>query len=162
MKICKLCKLEKESCCFYKNATTKDKLHSYCKTCHNQKTKNKYIENYEVRRKQLSSYYYSNHETEKEARRNHYRKNKEKYLLAFYKRQSKIKQATPVWLTEIETCEILKFYSDSAYLSETTGIKHHVDHIVPLQGKNVCGLNVPWNLQVLTASDNLKKSNKHE
>lgn len=59
-------------------------------------------------------------------------------------------QATPSWVNKKELEEI--------YLNCPVGFE--VDHIIPLRGKNVCGLHVPWNLQYLTKAENLKKSNK--
>lgn len=68
-------------------------------------------------------------------------------------------QATPKWLTSEQLKEIELIYKKSKELTTTTGIKHNVDHIVPLKGKTICGLHVPWNLRIVTEKENLKKSN---
>lgn len=74
--------------------------------------------------------------------------------------KSKKLSATPLWLDAIQLAQIEEFYDIAVCRTMQTGVQHHVDHIIPLQGNGVSGLHVPWNLQVLTAFENISKKNK--
>lgn len=87
-------------------------------------------------------------------------KNKHKANATEAKRRAAKLNATPAWLTAEHLAQIDALYADAVSLSEKTGVKYHVDHIIPLQGEMVSGLHVPWNLQVIPAFDNLSKHNK--
>lgn len=80
------------------------------------------------------------------------------YLTTLYKKH--VKRATPSWLTEAQLEEIAYFYYIAKEAKLTSGEVYHVDHIIPLRGELVCGLHVPWNLQVLPADVNIRKSNR--
>jgi len=51
-------------------------------------------------------------------------------------------------------------YLIASLRTKTTGVKHHVDHIIPLKGKSVCGFHSWNNIRVIPASENISKSNK--
>lgn len=74
-------------------------------------------------------------------------------------RASKL-QATPKWLTDYQKEGILVHYQTASALTDLFGIQMDVDHIIPLRGKNVSGLHVPWNLCILAHKANQLKSNK--
>jgi hypothetical protein len=69
----------------------------------------------------------------------------------------RMENATPHWLTAIHHAQMQEFYEIALARTTQTGVLHHVDHIHPLRGNNFHGLHVPWNLQVLTRSENLRK-----
>ena len=94
---------------------------------------------------------------------NHRKENPGKINAWNAKRRAQKLKATPKWLTKEDYKIIAGFYIEAAKLTKETDISHHVDHIVPLQGKNVSGLHVPWNLQILPGpgpNGNLSKGNR--
>jgi 5-methylcytosine-specific restriction endonuclease McrA len=93
-------------------------------------------------------------------KKNHKVANPDMYKELVSLRRRRFRQATPKWLTAEQRMEIRLKYRLAIELSRATGIRHAVDHIVPLQGEEVCGLHVPWNLQVIPQEENLKKYNK--
>lgn len=77
------------------------------------------------------------------------------------RRRNALRIATPPWLTSSDRAAIAAIYRAARRLSYETGVPHDVDHIVPLQGRNVCGLHVPANLRPLPARDNRIKGARH-
>lgn len=75
------------------------------------------------------------------------------------KRRTTKLNRTPDW-ADMEA--IRAVYARAQAISRETGIPHHVDHAIPLQGKLVSGLHVHNNLQILTGSENSKKHNHFE
>lgn len=73
------------------------------------------------------------------------------------KRRAAKLQATPKW-ADLDKVRLL--YAEAQRLSMKTGTPYHVDHIVPLSSKKVCGLHCESNLQILPGEDNLRKGNR--
>jgi len=97
--------------------------------------------------------HYEKHTDKIKNRVKNYKKNNPHKVSALCaKRRASLIQATPKWadLQKIET-----YYKISQILGDK-----HVDHFIPLKGKNVCGLHVHYNLQVIPIKENLKKHNK--
>jgi hypothetical protein len=120
-----------------------------------------YQKNKEERLEYARKKYVENTEVIKSRVKKYNKENRSKCNALNAKRRAAQYNATPDWLTKEHLAEIEEFYvlaKELAWLNE--GETLQVDHIVPLQGKDVCGLHVPWNLQILTKAENVKKFNK--
>lgn len=83
-----------------------------------------------------------------------YMKRNKPYYAAYQAvRTRHLMQAWPKW---VEMDELEDIYKEAKYM------QLEVDHIIPLKNKSICGLHVPWNLQLLTRSQNAVKSNKYD
>lgn len=86
-------------------------------------------------------------------------RNPDKQSAKTMRRNAQKIQATPSWAS---AQAIARHYESARHLTEVTGHVHHVDHIVPLRGKTVCGLHVEHNLRVVPHYINTRKSNRLE
>lgn len=173
-KLCAKCKrmLSLES--FTKLRKTKDGLDAWCRECKHQ--------DYLKRPKELNQEYakrsYRKHRErmlEKQKQklanppekwlewRRAYDRKRYKNNSAIYKTRSEMRKAAklkaiPSWA---DKNAIKSIYAMARLLDKLNPwIKHHVDHIIPLRGDNVCGLHMPENLRIISATENLKKGNR--
>ena len=165
-KVCTKCGIEKEPPSFYKSSSSR------CKECVSAHNKRYYADNKEgiLQDRALSAS--SRRESILVYNQEYYKSNREKILIqkAEYGklypdrlasrnvlRKAYRSKATPAF---IDTEAVSSLYKEAAKLSRDTGVAHHVDHIIPLRSKLVCGLHWEGNLQIITAEENLRKGNR--
>ena len=178
VKQCTGCLEFKPTKCFSPHVNTKDKLQPKCKACRNalqKKTKQtrsldgsaavgydrqKYMEKYsaERRRADKRAYYQANKALVVDRALGWAKRNPSVMASRAMHRLALKRKATPSW-ANLAAIDVL--YIEAKRREIETGVKWHVDHIVPLKSKLVCGLHVEANLAVLTASENIAKSNRY-
>jgi hypothetical protein len=178
LKLCNGCKTAKSFACF---STTKPgrgdqhNLRSRCKECRSKQNLDWHYNNPLRAKENRTKHYLTHLEKEKSNAKKWRTENRVQHALnnqAWKKsnpsmnaknassKRAKTLQATPNWLTAIHHAQIQEMYDVALAKTVQTGIKHHVDHIFPLQGVSFAGLHVPWNLQVVPEFENLSKKNK--
>ena len=157
MKICSKCKEEKSLDCFSKNKWRKDGLSHYCKQCKKNAKKVDYEKHRDAYRENQKLYYEKNKNQIKEKVNSWRQENLARYNARMSKRRSDKIKATPKWA---DLKKINQIYIECKILQDILGVKMQVDHIIPLNGKNVCGLHCEDNLRIIHASENQTKGNK--
>lgn len=129
-RICKKCKQFKIKKLMCFSSKSKDGMSSLCRNCKSIYSK-----------KRFSNY-------------------PEKYNFHTANRRAMYKKSSPQWITKEHKKEILSLYKEAKQKTMLFGVVYEVDHIIPIRSKKVCGLHVPWNLQVITRDQNRSKSNR--
>jgi len=168
-KVCSKCKSSKPLLMFSPDKRTRLGVQSKCKPCQAQVAALYRANNPEKYRAAVTKNYVNNYQNVLKAQHRYRNKNKEK--VAQWKRKDRLnnrsriladcayrraakKQRTVAW-ANIDA--IKSIYEEAQQLSMLVGEWYHVDHIIPLMGKNVCGLHVESNLQIIPAIENLRK-----
>lgn len=163
-KYCKYCNTTKPLSEFYKKKTGKFGVKAECKSCTSVYEKKRWQKNkdtaYTLERKAYRrKHYLNNKEKVAQQSREWAKNNLGKRRLYRSTRRANILNATPSWANKQAIKDI---YIKAHLLSTQYNVKYEVDHIIPLQGKNVCGLHVEYNLQIITMEQNRMKATKYE
>ncbi len=166
MKTCRRCLEEKSLEGFFNRKAAKDNKDSYCKPCRAAFKKAYYDKNKDEINRKHYEWFKSLPADRQKPYRESAKKNRPRYRVKANAREAARRfrkhGATPNWLTLRQKQEIEDLFWLAKDLKSVSGQEYHVDHIVPLNNENICGLHVPWNLQILPADMNISKSNKIE
>ena len=121
----------------------------FCLSCEAEKA----IDQFGVRKGSKDGYREYCYDCRKNLAKSDYLRHKDRYIWNARARQTGLKQACPVWLTKEQRIQLTEIYNNCPK-------GYDVDHIIPLKGKTVCGLHVPWNLRYLPELLNGRKYNK--
>ena len=147
LKHCFACNTTKPTAHFWKNKLRKDGFQSQCKSCHGN----------------LNKEWASNNRDKANANTTKWRKaNLDKDCAKVARRAAAKLQRMLAWGKNHLKKDIQIWYHRAQLATIFMEEPYQVDHIVPLRGKEVSGLHVPWNLQLLTKEENLKKGNRHK
>jgi hypothetical protein len=114
-------------------------------------------ENRERRRAITARYRERNREELRRLSAEYFRKNRADYKARKLAWLERTRHAKPAWANDFFISEI---YDLASARTKSLGVVHHVDHIVPLKSKLVCGLHVEANLRVIPGSENIRKNNR--
>lgn len=160
VKECKECQLPKPASEFRRNKSSLDGLRHECKECRYSTDKNYRKDNQKKIKLSKKQYSIDNRELlNKKSVEKYHSDPKYRMKRNFYEQARR--ESQPHWAL-IYKAEWGEIYNTRLELEEITGLKHHIDHIIPVIHSKVCGLSVPWNYQVLPQSENVRKSNKFD
>jgi hypothetical protein len=145
MKVCTCCGEEKDLSAFPWRDGKKTKLHAWCKPC-KVAAQRQWEQCPKVRAK----------------RADYERRRGAAVAARLSMRRAQMASATPPWLTEEHREQMRAVYVHAADCALTSGYRYEVDHIIPLFAEGICGLHVPWNLQVLPHDLNARKRNVYD
>lgn len=117
-----------------------------------------YIKNRPKMLKYFNIRYSEDKEFHREYQRSHYKNNKHIYIANARKREGRLNEGINKEFND----RMKEIYFTCEAISKEFGITYQVDHIIPLTHNNVCGLHVPWNIQLLTKDENQTKKNKFD